>query len=68
MLYIVPTPIGNLKDITIRALETLKTTDLIISENTKYTNFLLKFFSIQKKITSLNNYNEKKKLKKSFHN
>lgn len=61
MLYIVSTPIGNLKDITIRALETLKKVDLIVVENKKKSILLLKKFRIKSKITSLNNYNEEKK-------
>lgn len=64
MLYIIPTPIGNLKDITIRSIETLKKIDLIIAENKRKTKILLNFFSIKKKIISFNNFNEKKRTKK----
>lgn len=61
MLYIVSTPIGNLKDITIRALETLKRVDFIIVENINKSILLFKKFNIKNKIISLNNYNEEKK-------
>lgn len=64
MLYIIPTPIGNLKDITIRALEILNTVNLIVVENKKKSTVLFKNFNIKNKITSLNNFNENKKTKK----
>ncbi|WP_410051749.1 SAM-dependent methyltransferase [Buchnera aphidicola] len=62
-LYIVPTPIGNLEDITIRAINTLKNVDLIASENTKHTKILLKVFNINTSIISLHNHNENKQTK-----
>jgi 16S rRNA (cytidine1402-2'-O)-methyltransferase len=58
MLYIIPTPIGNLKDITLRALETLKEVDGIICEDSRRTSLLLSHFQIQKPLLVLNDFNE----------
>lgn len=59
-LFIVPTPIGNLEDITIRAMNTLKMVDLILAEDTRNTIFLLKHFSIEKSVRSYHQHNEHK--------
>lgn len=58
MLYIVSTPIGNLKDITLRALETLKAVDLIAAEDTRHTKVLLDHYEIQKPTTSFFDHNQ----------
>lgn len=64
MLYIISTPIGNLADITLRALETLKQVDLVISEDTRKTGVLLKHFDIHKPQASFHVYNEQKEVPK----
>lgn len=57
-LYIVPTPIGNLEDITIRAIRVLKEVDLILAEDTRKTGVLLKYFGIEKKMLAHHQHNE----------
>lgn len=59
-LYIIPTPIGNLDDITIRAVNVLKDVDVIFSEDTRVTCLLLKHFEITKHLISLHDHNEDK--------
>lgn len=60
-LYLVPTPIGNLKDITLRALETLKDADFIAAEDTRQTLKLLNHFEIKKPMISYHKFNEQSK-------
>lgn len=58
MLFIVPTPVGNLDDITIRAINTLKEVDLILAEDTRTSSVLLKHFDIHTPMQSHHKYNE----------
>ncbi|GHT02110.1 ribosomal RNA small subunit methyltransferase I [Bacteroidia bacterium] len=57
-LYLVPTPVGNLEDMTFRAIRILKEVDLILAEDTRTTGFLLKHFEIQNKMQSHHKFNE----------
>lgn len=61
VLYVVATPIGNLKDITLRAVEVLKDVDLIVAENRERALKLLSHLSIHKPIITINSYNEERK-------
>jgi 16S rRNA (cytidine1402-2'-O)-methyltransferase len=61
-LYVVSTPIGNLDDITLRALNTLKSVSLIAAEDTRRTSILLRHFGITTPATSLHEHNERQKL------
>ena len=65
MLYVVATPIGNLEDISLRALKVLKEVDFVIAEDTRKTGNLLKHFNLPKKpFLSLHKFNERKQIKK----
>jgi 16S rRNA (cytidine1402-2'-O)-methyltransferase len=60
MLYLVPTPIGNLKDITLRAIEVLKEVDVILAEDTRTTSHLLNHYQIKKPLSPYHQHNEHK--------
>lgn len=62
MLYIVPSPIGNLADMSFRAVEVLKRVDLILAEDTRTSSVLLKHYDIQKPLTPYHQHNEHKVL------
>src|SRR5690606_8871097 len=62
MLYLVPTPIGNLEDMTFRAVRALKEVDLILAEDTRTSGKLLKHFEIDKKVYAHHQHNEHKAL------
>jgi 16S rRNA (cytidine1402-2'-O)-methyltransferase len=64
MLYIVSTPIGNLGDMSLRAIETLRSVDYVVSEDTRKTGVLLKHFDIHKPQISFREDNEKRTLPK----
>ena len=67
ILYVVATPIGNLQDITFRAIEILRQVDQVVAEDTRHTRILLKHFSIQKPISALHDFNEHQQLRKVIH-
>ena len=57
-LYLIPTPIGNMEDITLRAINIMKKVEVIFAEDTRVTSLLLKSLDIKKKLISSFNYNE----------
>jgi len=62
MLYLVPSPIGNLKDITLRALEVLKEVDLVLAEDTRTTSHLLNHYQVSRPLSPYHQHNEHKVL------
>ena len=65
-LYLVPTPIGNLADMTFRAVDILKSVDLILAEDTRTSGFLLKHYQITTPAQSFHAHNEHKKVKEAI--
>ena len=65
-LYVVSTPIGNLDDITLRALEVLRKSDYILCEDTRVSKKLLVRYKIKSKLISNHKFNEKKKSSKNY--
>ena len=61
-LYIVSTPIGNLDDITLRALDVLKNSDIVLCEDTRRSIKLFSHYKIKKKLISYHKFNERKQL------
>lgn len=57
-LYLIPTPIGNMEDMTVRAVNVLNSVDVVFSEDTRITKKLLNYFNIEKKLISLHDHNE----------
>ena len=63
LITLIPTPIGNLEDITLRAIRLMKEADLLAAEDTRTTGFLLKHLGISTQMTALHMHNEHKKVK-----
>lgn len=66
-LYLIPTPIGNLKDITLRALETLQEVDVILAEDTRTSGKLLKHYAIKRPLESYHIHNEHQSISRLLH-
>ena len=66
MLYICPTPIGNLEDITLRTIKVLQSVDVIACEDTRHSMILLNHLGINKKTVSLHEHNERKSVRAWF--
>lgn len=66
ILYIIATPIGNLEDITLRALRILKEVDVIAAEDTRHTNLLLRRFALQKPLLSLHQHSSASRLNQAI--
>ncbi|MGM1458933.1 MAG: 16S rRNA (cytidine(1402)-2'-O)-methyltransferase [Columbia Basin potato purple top phytoplasma] len=64
LLYLVATPIGNMSDLSFRALEILKTVDYILSEDTRIASKILNFYNFKNRLISLHKYNEKERIQK----
>ncbi len=60
MLYLLPTPLGNLKDITLRSIDILNSVDFILCEDTRTSSRLLKHYNIQKPVSPYHQHNEHK--------
>ena len=60
-LFIVATPIGNLDDITFRAVDTIKSVDLVLAEDTRHSQKILNHFNIKTPISAFHDYNEREK-------
>lgn len=67
-IYFVPTPIGNLEDMTIRSINVLKSVDIIACEDTRESKKLLNYYDINKKLTSYHKFNEKQKSEEIINN
>ena len=67
MLYLVPTPIGNLKDITFRAIRTLKEVQVVLAEDTRTSKKLLQHYNIDTQLRSFHAFNEHKTLERTVH-
>ena len=65
-LYLIPTPIGNMDDITLRTIKTLEQVEVIFSEDTRVTSQLLNHLNIKKKLISNHNFNEEKNVEKAL--
>ena len=67
-LYLVPTPIGNLEDMTFRAVSTLQKVDFIYAEDTRVSKKILSYYNISKNLVSLHEHNESKRFEEVFIN